>query len=354
MNRREVCSGAVAVSLAAMSGCSRDPEALAAVKRADNATGASGGMTYREFGNTGMKVSEVGFGAWGIGGRAYGDSARRDSLAALAKAEELGCNFVDTAAVYGESEALLGEFLRGRRSKWLVATKFSGQAEGLTKTVESQLARLGTETIDFYQLHWTPRSNELYEEMYRLKRAGKVRYVGVSLQSARDIDYVLAHTSIDGFQVPCSLLDPYPYVARRVEVRRKGVGVIVRSSLKEGFLTGKFKSDVVFSDPNDQRSRWSRERVRQTVEAAEKFRFLEAGAGSMVAAAARYPLSFPETSCVILGTRNESQALTNFGTVAGRSLSPAQMAAIDRLQRQMGLRSPFRESVDRIRSRLGL
>ena len=82
-------------------------------------------MKLRDFGSTGIKVSEVGFGAWAIGGQAYGRVDRSESLSALARAEELGCNFVDTARVYGDSELVLGEFLRGRRSRWVVASKFS-------------------------------------------------------------------------------------------------------------------------------------------------------------------------------------------------------------------------------------
>ena len=82
-------------------------------------------MRYRTLGGTDMAVSEIGFGAWGIGGNAYGGADRQESLRTLARAEELGCNFVDTAGVYGDSEAVLGEFLRGRRDKWLISTKFS-------------------------------------------------------------------------------------------------------------------------------------------------------------------------------------------------------------------------------------
>ena len=117
-------------------------------------------MRLREFGTTSMKVSEVGFGSWAIGGQAYGTVNKAESLNALARAEELGCNFVDTALVYGESENVLGEYLAGRRSRWLIATKYSGQEGGLTATVEQQLRNLRTDTIDFYQIHWMPRGKD--------------------------------------------------------------------------------------------------------------------------------------------------------------------------------------------------
>jgi myo-inositol catabolism protein IolS len=273
-------------------------------------TTAGSNMHYRDFGSTGMKVSEVGFGAWGIGGKAYGEADRQESLRTLARAEELGCNFVDTAAVYGESEAVLGEFLKGRRDKWLISTKFSAQPEGMERTIEDQLRRLGTDTIDFYQVHWAPGRGEqdLYEGLYRLKKSGKARAVGVSLKSANDIDRVLTDTDIDGFMVRFSLLDPEPFLSRVRLLRQKRPAVIVRSALKEGFLTGKYTRDVTFTDPDDQRSAWTREQIETAVDAVERFRFLESEAGSMVVAAAAYPLAFAETSTVVLGTDKVSYA----------------------------------------------
>src|SRR5512145_355790 len=117
-------------------------------------------MRHRPFGRTGLQVSEAGFGAWAIGGRSYGAVDRAEALRALAVAEELGCNLVDTAAVYGDSEEIFGKFLSGRRQRWIVATKYSGQEAGLVPTAEAQLRRLGLETIDLYQLHWVPRDRE--------------------------------------------------------------------------------------------------------------------------------------------------------------------------------------------------
>ncbi len=295
-------------------------------------------MRYREFGRTGMEVSEVGFGAWGIGGD-YGKIDRKDALDALAKAEDLGCNFVDTASVYGDSELVLGEFLPSRRDRWLVATKYSGQDVGLIATAENQLKRMGIDIIDFYQIHWAPRDDRkhLYDDLYRLKESGKVRFVGVSLGSAEDTDYVLDNTEIDGFQVPCSLLTPLPYLARLERIRQSGVGVIVRSCLEGGFLTGKFTADATFPDPRDRRHKWSQEQIREIYEAAERFRFLEEEVGSMLAGAARYPLTFPETSTLILGTKSATQAETNFGQVPGEVLGERVLEKIHAVQASLGL-----------------
>jgi myo-inositol catabolism protein IolS len=294
-------------------------------------------MRYRAFGKTGLSVSEVGFGAWGIGGD-YGLVAREAVFATLARAEELGCNFVDTASVYGDSEELLGEFLRGRRERWLVATKYSGQEGGLLAHAEGQLKQLGLETIDFYQIHWAPGPDEgLYEPLYRLKREGKARFVGVSLYSAQDIDYVLDHEQLDGIQIAVSLLDPEPYVSRLTRIAESGLGVIVRSCLKEGFLTGKFGPDATFPDPADQRHSWDREKIRRTVEAAERFRFLEEESGSMAAGAARYPLSFAVTSTVIMGAKSVGQAEQNFGFIPGGVLGEEALAQVREVQGELGL-----------------
>ena len=171
-------------------------------------------MKYRKFGNTDMQLSEIGFGAWAIGGTSFGRVAKQDAMGALAKAQELGCNFVDTAAVYGDSEAILGEFLQGRRDKWFLASKYSASPGGMTALLNEQLKRLKTDYLDFYQIHWAPARKEhhLYDELNTLKQSGAVRYIGVSLYNVNDIDYVLDNTTIDGFQVAFSLLDPYPFL----------------------------------------------------------------------------------------------------------------------------------------------
>jgi len=296
-------------------------------------------MKYKSFGKTSMRLSEVGFGSWAIGGNSYGQVDKNDSLAALAKAEELGCNFVDTAAVYGESEKILGEFLQSRRDKWYLATKYSGQQPGMTATLEEQLKTLKTDYVDFYQIHWAPgkREHNLYEELYKLKQSGKVRYIGVSLNNLLNIDYVLDKTSIDGFQVPFSLLDPYPLMRRLEKVRKENMGVIVRSCLHYGFLTGKYAEDSTFTDSNDQRHEWSTQKIKETVAMVEQFRFLEEQAGSMTLAAARYPLSFPEVTTVIMSTKNAAQATMNFGEVPKAELSADDQLEIAKIQNRLGL-----------------
>jgi aryl-alcohol dehydrogenase-like predicted oxidoreductase len=331
--------------------CSRSEEDVATAEAEPDASSVPGQMRYRNFGSTGLKVSEVGFGAWGIGGNGYGSVQRSEALDALARAEELGCNFVDSALVYGDSETLLGEFLEGRRQRWIVATKYSGQQEGLAATIEKQLKLLRTDVIDYYQLHWVPRGQDekLLDELADLKRKGKARFIGVSLYTPQDIDFVTKFDDMDGFQVAFNLLEPDPFLARLQTIHRAGKAVIVRSALREGFLTGKYRRDATFPDPKDQRHKWTAQQIAETVDRVERFRFLEHEAGSMVVAAARYPLSFPDVSTVLLGTKSVTQAASNFGEVPGGKLSAAALARVRDTQIDLGLGSAFQRILRRFR-----
>jgi aryl-alcohol dehydrogenase-like predicted oxidoreductase len=284
-------------------------------------------------------VSERSFGAWAIGGASYGAVDASVALSALAQAEELGCNFVDTAAVYGNSEALLGQFLPSRRERWIVASKYSGQAQGMTSLVEEQLRRMRTDRIDFYQVHWAPHGEDehLYHELETLKRDGKIRFCGASLRSAADIDHMLGHTCIDGFQVCVSLLDPDPLVSRLGLLRARGPAIIARSVLKGGFLTDKYGETATFTDLADQRREWSRERIRDTARRANAFRFLADAIGTLHAAAIAYPLSFKEVSTVVLSCKSVEQAHANFGDGVPASLNAELLERIERTQRALGV-----------------
>lgn len=302
--------------------------------------GTEPALPRRAFGRTGMTVPALGFGAWAIGGQAYGAVDRSDALRALAVAEAHGCDLVDTAAVYGDSVDLLGGFLRGRRARWFVSTKYSGQPEGLRATLEAQLRRLGTDRVEFYMVHWMPARHEsaLLEELLAVKREGKARAVGVSLKTAADIDRALAVPGLDGFMVRLNLLDPDPFVARREAIAGHGAAVLVRSALAEGFLTGKFAADTVFPDAHDQRREWDAARIARTAGQAARFEFAAAAAGSALAAAVRYPLGFPEVSSVVLGTKTAAQAAQNFALDASAAFDAAMCERIAATQAALGLR----------------
>lgn len=296
-------------------------------------------MQYRLFGNTGLSVSERGFGAWAIGGQSYGPVEPRQAFDALAQAEDLGCNFVDMAAVYGESESLLGRFLRGRRSKWLIATKYSRQPQGMSALVDQQLRRLGTDHVDFYQVHWAPtdREESLYEELAELKRSGKIRYFGVSLRTTADVKRVLRRQPVDGIQLCLSLLDPDPLSSCRALLQEKRTGVIARSALRSGFLCGKYDRSSTFSGPADQRAAWTKDRLHATAAQVQAFSFVTESTGSLHSAAVAYPLSFREVSTVILGCKDREQAAANFAVDMPLRLNPQLLQRIEQTQREQAL-----------------
>jgi aryl-alcohol dehydrogenase-like predicted oxidoreductase len=298
------------------------------------------GMRFRQLGKSDIKVSEISFGGLQLARQARTAEAREDAMRALARAEELGCNLVDTASVYGDSELLIGEFMQGRRDRWLISTKYSGQEAGLEATLDRQLRRLRTDAVDIYLIHWAPSTqgaHELYEALYRVRKAGKTRLVGVSLANISDIRTVLYETDINVFMVPYNLLEPDPFVAGLDIIREKQPGVIVRSSLYGGLLTGKYPRDHRFTDPLDQRKDWSPEKVAAAVDTLEHFRFLESVAGSTTLGAARYPLAWPEVSTVLVGTRTLVQAEENFSSIAGRPLPAGILQELQEIQESLDL-----------------
>ena len=350
-DRRRLLAGGLAgaaVGAVGLSQMNRTTEPEVGAPRVVKRVGA---MPYRAFGKTGVAVSELSFGAWAIGGESYGVVDRAESLAALARAEELGCNLADTASVYGESEAVLGEFLAGRRDRWLLSTKFSGQEAGMTAHLESQLRQLRTAHVDFYMIHWVPSARDagMFDELAALKRAGKTRFIGVSAYNVKDVGRVLDRPEIDGLMLPFSLLDPDPFLACRARLGASGKAVMIRSVLKEGFLTGKYRRDSRFTDPKDQRSKMSAADIAATVDRVEQLRFLEAGQGSLVRAAIAYPLSFPEVSTTVVGVKTARHAAMNFGECAGQRLNEASLERVRALQRTLGPGEPtlWRRLLDR-------
>jgi myo-inositol catabolism protein IolS len=295
-------------------------------------------LPRRILGRTGLSVSAVGFGGAGIGGNSFGVVGEREALDALAAAEDRGCNFVDTARIYGASELVLGQRLKTRRDHWIVATKYSGQKAGLRATLEEQLRRLGIEAVDIYQIHWVPRARDeaLYQELEAVRREGKARFIGVSASTADDVDEVLRRPALDTLQLPFSLLEPEPMRSALAGLRDAGRGVIARSVLREGFLTGKFSADATFDPKTDVRSAYSREEVARRVARVRHLAFLGDYADSLTEAAIRYSLSFEGVATAIVGTKTAAQARQNFAAGNAVPLSKAALRRVRRVQENTG------------------
>ncbi len=248
-----------------------------------------------QLGRTGEKVSAIGIGTWQWGSYAWGwDLAyhKSDVRKAFDRALELGIDLFDTAEAYGggRSEALIGEMLNGRREQVFIATKVlpsHATARGVEKAAEASLRRLGTNTIDLYQLHFPNPFlpiGRLVRSMERLVRKGKVRYIGVSnvgvrgLQKARE---ALASEDIVSNQVHYSLLRRKPERKLLPYVQRERVTLIAYSPLGQGLLTGKYSRDSLprdlvrsinslFAPGNLRRAEPALEVLRQVASAREK------------------------------------------------------------------------------------
>ena len=290
-------------------------------------------MKYRALGRTGLSVSEIGFGAWGIGGRtvgttSYGDTDDRTSLAALAAALDAGITFFDTSAAYGNghSEALIGQALKGRRAKAVVATKAGYEswdrppdfsAAAITASAEASLRRLGGDAIDLLQLHNAPidvlTAPDVREALAKLVAAGKIRAWGASAKSPADAIDALKFADVAVVQANFNMMD-----VRAVsdglfeEVARRQAGFIARTPLCFGFLAGTIKRDTQFP-PGDHRNGWSSAQLDNWIDgAAEILGALSARPGSEGAQSAlRFCLSFPAVSSVIPGILTPAEAAEN-------------------------------------------
>jgi aryl-alcohol dehydrogenase-like predicted oxidoreductase len=310
-------------------------------------------MRQRPLGKTGIQVSEIGFGAWAIGGGMWGGRRDEDSRRSLRRAVDRGVNLIDTALAYGNghSERLIAELLRERKGLH-VATKVppkSSQwparpnarlgdffpAEWITSCCESSLRNLGTETIDLLQLHvwadaWTDQP-EWLEAMTALKRAGKIRFIGVSLNSHDPGSALRAVRSgkVDVLQVFYNIFDQSPEDELFPACLEHGVGVLARVPLDEGALTGKLRADSTFPEGDFRSSYFAGELLGKTVDLVERMRpIVEGAAGTMVRGALRFCLSHPAVSAVIPGMRSDVQVDENCAAGDDGPLPAATLAAL--------------------------
>ncbi len=294
-------------------------------------------MHYRTFGRLGWQVSEIGFGAWAIGG-GWGAQQDSDSLAALHKALDLGVNFIDTAQGYGNghSERLIGQVLKQRTGERVyVATKippapgawppspYDRISERYSKTylrerLELSLRQLGVECLDLVQLHtWTRAWNDAPEALDTLRqfqKEGKVLGIGISTpeHDQNSLIALMRDGWLDCAQVIYNIFEQEPQAEFLPAAARHGVGVIVRVALDEGALAGKWTADTVFP-ADDFRSRYfAGDRVSRTMARVERVRAAVGGdEPSLVSAALKFALKPAAVSTVIPGMRNLQQAEAN-------------------------------------------
>lgn len=233
----------------------------------------------RTLGNSDLRLTPIGFGAWAIGGGnwefAWGPQDDNESIRAIHHALDLGINWIDTAAIYGlgHSEEMVAKALRSTSHKPLVFTKCSMRwrpdrtiyrslrADSVGEEVENSLRRLGVETIDLYQIHWPDPIDQIeegWETLARLKEQGKVRHIGVSNFNVEQMKRVQRIAPITSLQPPYSMLRRAVEAEILPFAQANNIGVINYSPMVSGLLTGKMTAERVAALPADD---WRRRAV---------------------------------------------------------------------------------------------
>jgi len=316
-------------------------------------------MEYRTLGASGIRLSRIGFGGWGIGGRtagatSYGETDDAESRRALECAFEHGITFFDTADVYGDgrSERLIGEVFEGRRDQVTIATK-AGYLPGfvgvdhspaaLRRALEGSLTRLRTDYVDLFLLHEAQVSTvaddpQILTTLEAFRHEGKARAYGLSAKSPADALAFVDLPDVACLQVNLNLLD-WGSVDCGLHERAQasGVGIVARTVLGLGFLTGRIGRDTVFP-PEDHRSLWSRKNIGHWVDAADEVHRALGGGDSVAErtqTAVRFCLSFDAVTSAIPGMLTPEEVAVN--AVAGDlpPFSPTQLGDVERLYRRV-------------------
>jgi aryl-alcohol dehydrogenase-like predicted oxidoreductase len=308
-------------------------------------------MERRRLGRTGLEVSEVGYGAWGIGGSGWLGAKDDESLQALERALDLGVNLIDTALGYGDghSEELVGQVVRGRAETVRVATKIPPKnglwparkgtraeetfpAEHVRACTETSLRNLGLDTIDVQQFHvwdddWVDQG-DWQEAIDALKQEGKIRCFGVSINDHEPANALRLVRSglVDSVQVIFNVFDQSPEDELFPACREHDVGVLARVPLDEGGLTGRITPDTTFPE-GDFRARYFRDdRKAEVFERAQAIADdLGIELDELPAVALRYILSSDAVSSVIPGMRSVRNVERNVAVGDGRGLPSEQV-----------------------------
>ena len=312
-------------------------------------------MKQRVFGRTGRSVSEIGFGAWAIGG-AWGDVSMQDARAALHAALDEGMTFIDTADVYGDgrSEQIIAEVLKERGgARPFVATKLGRRAsphvaqayskDNLAAYVERSLRKLQTDCLDLVQLHCPPPSiyyqPEVFGYLDQLAAAGKIRHYGVSVEKVEEGLKAIEYPNVQSVQIIYNIFRQRPAGLFFAEARKRQVGVIARVPLASGLLTGKMHAATAFAADDhrafnrngeafDKGETFSGVPYDVALAAVEEVRRLLPGGVQMAQFALRWILMEDAVGTVIPGAKNAAQAQANAHAGALPALDGDTMAAL--------------------------
>jgi aryl-alcohol dehydrogenase-like predicted oxidoreductase len=317
-------------------------------------------MQTRRLGKTGRDVSEIGFGAWAIGG-SWGETNDAESLAAMHAAVDAGVTFFDTADVYGDgrSEKLVAQLVRDRDEPLVVATKFGRRAaqqdvaeftyDNLRGWLERSRANLGVDTVDLVQLHCPPwdayYTPSIFESCERLVDEGLVRGYGVSVEKIEEALKAIEYPSVASVQIIFNIFRQRPAGLFVEQAQLRDVGVIVRVPLASGLLTGKFSKDSTFAADDhraynrhgeqfDVGETFSGVDYETGLAAVEELRALVPEGASLTQLALRWILDHPAVSTVIPGAKTSEQAHNNAAASDLAPLPEATHRAIEELYRE--------------------
>jgi len=318
-------------------------------------------MKQRIRGKTGHSVSEIGFGAWAIGGT-WGEVSRDDAKGALNAALDAGITFIDTADVYGDgrSEHIIAEVLKERGGERpFVATKIGRRlsphiAEGYTAKnlnafVDRSLENLQSDTLDLVQLHCPPTdiyyTPEVFDIMDEMVCAGKIRNYGVSVEKVEEGLKALEFPNVSSIQLIYNIFRQRPAELLLHEAKRRNVGIIARVPLASGLLTGKMKSDTAFASDDhrsfnrngeafDKGETFSGVPYDVALDAVEDIRRFVTGDVTMAKFALRWILMNKNVTVVIPGSKNKSQSEANAQASNLNALSEETMIALKSIYQQ--------------------
>ena len=313
-------------------------------------------MNKRKLGRTGLEVSEIGYGAWGIGGTMWLGADDDESLLALSRAIDLGVNLIDTALGYGNghSEELVGQVVRSRSERVVVTTKIPPKnmtwpapdgidpeeafpAEWVRRCTERSLGNLGLDTIDVQQFHvwsdeWVGRGTWL-EGIEELKAEGKIRAFGVSINDHQPSNALklIESGAVDSVQVIYNVFDQSPEDELLDACLENGVGVLARVPFDEGSLTGRIGPGTEFPEGDFRNNYFRGDRLQQVDERVGAIvDELGISRDDLAEVALRYVLSHPAVSSVIPGMRSVRNVERNAAVGDGQGLAEEQVAALKR------------------------
>jgi len=306
-------------------------------------------MEYRSLGTTGIKVSLLGFGTWGIGGPCMMGSknvgaasiSRKDAIETLLFAQENGINFFDTSPTYGNAEELLGQAFHQRRDKVIVASKigltasgeFQYSKENVEKAISNTLRNIGSDYIDILQF-MTPQSYRMEPEaiislLNTYRRSGKIRHIGISLHNFKEGQDLIDNPDLDIYQVFYNLLDirAKEFIEK---AKKRGRAIIIKSPLNKGILAGHYTKGTKFPPEDirnsylkgkalDKRLEWIN-RFLDTfgIERKELFTYI-----------VNYLSSKPHIDSILFGFKNSDHIARAFAACKQENFTEKQISAIE-------------------------